>query len=404
MAGLRTGDRLLIRELNTSIVLDCIRRNSPVARSQIASLTGVSRSTISSIVSFLIEIGLVEPAGTGDSTGGRRPEMLSFRPHQYMALGLKLQPGAVVGCGTDLDGAIIARAHQAVSGRSIGEVLGAMDAVVEKLTAGWEPERILGVGLALPGLVDLARGVSVRPHFFEWREFPLQEVLEARWELPVWVENDARVGSLGERWVLRDESATFLFVTVGIGIGAGIVLNGQIMEGELVGAGHLGHMMVDPNGRTCHCGLRGCLETVAGDEALLRFMAGAKPRSSTTMSPADVMEAARAGDPAAMAAVDQVATYLGVAIGNVIKLLGIRRVVVGGETGVDGGAFFVERIAHKVKEQVFPETRDGVDVTLSRLGNDVWLVGAASLVLDALFRPPLYNDRSTVLERVVSGS
>src|SRR5690606_11547325 len=130
----------------------------------------------------------------------------------------------------------------------------------------------------------------------------------------------------------------------------------------------------------------------------------AKPRSSTMMSPADVMEAARAGDPAAMAAVDQVATYLGVAIGNVIKLLGIRRVVVGGETGVDGGAFFVERIAHKVKEQVFPETRDGVDGTLSRLGNDVWLVGAASLVLDALFRPPLYNDRSTVLERVVSGS
>lgn len=401
MSSLRTGDRVLIRELNTSIVLDCIRRESPVARSEIARLTGVSRSTISTIIPFLMEKGLVEAYGAGHSTGGRRPELLAFKPDRYIAIGLKLQPGAIIGCSTDLDGTITKRAQKDIAGKSISEALQAMDYVFESLTEGWDPANVLGVGLALPGLVDSTRGVSVRPHFFEWRDFPIQEVLEARWDLPVWVENDARVGSLGEKWVTNDPEATFLFVTIGIGIGAGIVLKGKIMEGDLVGAGHLGHMMVDPHGLVCHCGLRGCLETVSGDEALIRYVKETDPKIPPTMGPRDVMELAKRGDPAAVQAVTNIARYLGIAIGNVIKLLGIRQVVVGGETGVYGGQFLVDRIAASVKEQVFADTADGVEVILSRLGNDAWLVGAASLVLEALFRPPIYSDHNPMMERVV---
>ncbi|HLS90395.1 MAG TPA: ROK family transcriptional regulator [Limnochordia bacterium] len=401
MSTLRTGDRAMIRELNTSIVLDCIRRHGPIARSQIAAMTGMGRSTISGIVAFLQEKGLVEPVGSGASTGGRKPEMLAFKPDRYVALGVKLQPGGIRACLADLSGSVVASAEEAVPHRDLKRVLDALDRTYTRMTQDLDPDRLLGAGLAIPGLVDSSRGISVHPHFFEWRDAPLRQILEQRWEVPVWIDNDARVGALGEKWALAEEGATFLFVTIGIGIGAGIVLNDALMEGDLVGAGHLGHMMVEPDGSLCHCGLRGCLETVASDAALLRYFHEAAPAVREAVTVEDVFARAMAGDPAAVAAVDRVVRYLAIAIGNVIKLLGIKRVIVGGETGVVGGSLLYRRLQERVREQVFAETQGSVEVIPSRLGNDVWLVGAASLVLDAFFRPPIYADASTVLDKVV---
>lgn len=363
----------------------------------------MGRSTISGIVSFLLEKGLVEPMGAGSSTGGRKPEILAFRPDRYTAVGLKLEPGGIKACLTDLNGKITARAEASVALKDLDSALAALDGVYEELATRVEPDRLLGVGLAIPGLVDSGRGISVRPHFFEWRDAPIRELLEERWGVPVWVDNDARVGALGERWGLAEPDATFLFVTVGIGIGAGIVVDGALMEGDLVGAGHLGHMMVVPDGSLCHCGLRGCLETVASDGALVGYMRELLPHEEgdAALSPHEIFARARAGDGAANAAVDRVVRYLAIAIGNVIKLLGIRRVVIGGETGVAGGALLYERLQQRVREQVFADTQSGVEVAPSQLSNDVWLVGAASLVLDALFRPPIYADESTMLDKVV---
>lgn len=406
MSVLRTGDRAMIRELNTSIVLDCIRRQGPISRAEIARVTGMGRSTISGIVAFLLEKGLVETVGSGTSTGGRKPEILAFRPDRYAAVGVKLQPGGIKACLTDLNGRILERAEAAVKQRDLESALVAIDGVYSRLTAGMDPDRLLGVGLAIPGLVDSGRGISVRPHFFEWRDAPVRELLEERWGVPVWVDNDARVGALGERWRLSESDATFLFVTVGLGIGAGIVVDGALMEGDLVGAGHLGHMMVVPDGELCHCGLRGCLETVAADAALIRYMRelqAAHGGDARELTPEEIFARAREGDGAAAAAVDRVVKYLSIAIGNVIKLLGIRRVVVGGETGVIGGPLLFERLQKRVREQVFADTQSGIEVIPSLLGNDVWTVGAASLVLDALFRPPIYADASTMVDKVVQG-
>jgi len=320
--------------------------------------------------------------------------------------GIKLQPGGIKAVLTDLNGQIVSRAEASVAQRDLESALAAIDGVYARLTANLDPGRLLGAGLAIPGLVDSGRGISVRPHFFDWRDAPIRELMEERWGIPVWVDNDARVGALGERWRLSETDATFLFVTIGIGIGAGIVVDGALMEGDLVGAGHLGHMMIVPDGAPCHCGLTGCLETVASDAALARYMRelrAAQGREPEQLAPEEIFSLARTGDPAANAAVDRVVGYLAIAIGNVIKLLGIRRVIIGGETGVIGGPLLFERLQERVREQVFSDTQSGIEVVPSLLGNDVWTVGAASLVLDALFRPPIYADASTMVDRVVQG-
>lgn len=427
MVTLRTGDRALIRELNTSIVLNAVRLHGPVSRADIARMTGISRSTISGIVPELIQRGLVVTTGSGHSTGGRKPELLAFDSSRYHVVGVKLEPSAVIACLADLDGRLIARSKRPVKGRSLEEACQAIEAAVhdvtehEKVTehestvhestvneaienessAGVRSQKVLGAGLALPGLVDARRGISVSPHFYDWQKVPFREEMENRLGLPVWIENDARVGSLGEKWAMRTEERDFLFVTVGIGIGASLVLRGHVVDGDLVGAGHLGHARVVPNGDVCHCGLRGCLETVASDAAMIRY-AKELGLADEGMTPTEIFALAEAGDTRAEKAVDRVCHYLAIAIGNVVKLLGLRYVVVGGETSVAGGKYFLNLLELHVKQEVFPDSRQDVRVIQSQLGNDVWLVGAAALVLNEIFQPPLYENSNPVRERLVS--
>lgn len=358
------------------------------------------RSTVSGIVAALQESGLVVSAGTALSTGGRKPDLLALAENAFFAVGIKIEPQHVRAALTDLRGAVIAESVTSLHGKESDHVLAGLRTVYDELTVRLPSSSVLGVGIALPGLVDPAAGLSIDPHFFRWRNLPLRDAAEKMWQLPVWVENDARAGALGEKWALSsDADPSFLFVTVGVGIGAGIVLKGELMEGGLVGAGHLGHTTVVLDGLPCHCGLRGCLETVANDAALLRAAnAGSHTRYDSVTQ---VFQAARAGDGAARAAIEQAASYLALSIANVVKVTGISRVVLGGESAVAGGPLLVDVLRRILKDLVFAETREQVVVQPSRLGNAVWQVGAAALVLEALYTPPIYATTNPVLERVM---
>lgn len=400
MHDLRTGDRAFIRELNTAIVLDCIRQHEPIARAQIAMVTGMGRSTVSGIVAVLQESGLVTSAGAAPSTGGRKADLLTLATDRFFAVGIKLEPTHIRASLTDLKGRIVSCLDAPNSTSDLNETLASLDSIYRQLTQHMSPASILGVGVALPGLVHSGEGISIHPHYFDWRNVRLRDHLEAMWGLPVWIENDARAGALGEKWAdQRAGLSTYLFVTVGVGIGAGVVVDGNLLEGGLVGAGHLGHTTVVPDGLPCHCGLRGCLETVANDQALLRYANAAGSR--VYLSPLEVFEEARARDRAALDAVGQVARYLALSVGNVVKVLGMSRVVLGGESAVAGGSLLINPLREALNDYIFTETKEQVAVSPSRLGNDVWMVGAAALVLEALYRPPIYSGANRLIERVV---
>lgn len=419
--GLRPGDRLFIRQWNTALVLDVIRRRSPIARVGLAEQTGLSKSTVTGVVQRLLEIDLVRPAGAGRSRGGRPPELLELNPDRYAIVAIKVQPdGIVAGCASLL-GTIRRRILQPwrdpVEGAVVPAIVEAARCVVQ--TAGIDWSRVLGVGLALPGLVDGGQGVWVNPHFFPWRQVPLRERLVRELDVPVVLENDAAAAGLGEKWsAVASGPTSFIFISLGIGIGGSVVQGDRLRFGEIVGAGHIGHLTVVPDGLPCQCGGQGCLETVSNDAALVRYyrrlrVAGAtggisgngRAGTAAGVRPAGppghghwpevdstgrdaVIGAARAGDQTALRAIEWVAEHVGASLAGLTKVLGIPDIVVGGEMADAAGDLLLAPLASAVRLHVFPEVRDRVQVHPARLGPDVWLAGAAALVLEEALRAP----------------
>lgn len=414
MDQLRTGDRRLISDLNTALVLQCIRRDGPLSRVEVASRVGLGKSTVTGIVRRLLVRGLVRTLGSGESSGGRPPEMLAFDPKRYCVVGLKLQPTGILACRTDMEGTILVRHDQPLAGRDPDAIIAGLEQAYRTATKGVAADDILGCGVALPGLVDAQHGISISPHFFPWKNLPLQHELEAALDVPVLIENDARAAALGEKWCGHGTRLPhFVFLSVGIGIGAGVVLSGELLAGDVVGGGHMGHTTVDAHGPPCRCGARGCLEVMANDAALLRYarqfaaerlggqanepggaagqLSAKPPAISDFPNAAAVVGAAKQGNLVAAQAVERMCEFLGVGLSNAVKLLGVAHIVVGGETGTAGDTYLAEVIAKATRPHLFPEMAGALSVMPTPLGNDVWLVGTAALILEAVFRAPIYS-------------
>ena len=407
MDTLRTGDRALIRELNTSIVLDCVRRQGPIARTEIASMTGMGRSTVSGIVGRLLEKGLLETVGAGDSTGGRKPEMLSFNPRRYYSMGIHVAKGEATGCLTDLDGRILFRVSQRLRDKPTewaflsATVRSLFDRLLEEAEIAAR-DRLLGVGIAVSSSAvrdDAASGASHDLFGAASKE------LEADLGVPVWIEDAEHVGALGEKWADRGDSDDFLFVSVGAKIGASLVVDRKLLGSERTGVGQIGHMRLLEDGPECRCGLRGCVETLAGDAALIRYYRDGLTDEGGAASDAsirDIAAAAHRGEPHAVRAIERAAGVLGTAIANAVKLIGIDQVVVAGETAVLGGALYLDAVSRQTKAELPAGVRDRTVVRQSKLGSEVWLAGAAALVIEEVFRPPIYSGASPVVARVVA--
>jgi len=347
--------------------------------------------------------------GAGDSTGGRKPELLAFNPRRFFSMGIRLAAGEASGCLADLDGRILLRVslRRRVERAGRGSAAMCVREICDRLLAEAAREasagRLLGVGIAL---ADDVAGESEDTG-------ALREQLgrAARREpggepgTPVLIEDEAHVGALGEKWAGRGDSEDFLFVSVGPRIGASLVVGGRLLGGDKTGVGRLGHMRLLAGGPVCRCGLTGCVETLAGDEALARYYreeraaAGADAGAGSIRS---IAALAHRGDPAALRAVERAASVLGTAIANVVKLMGIEQVVVAGDTAVLGGAVYLDAVRRQAKAELPPGVRERTVVRHSRLGGDVWLAGAAALVIEEVFRPPIYSSASAVAARVVA--
>lgn len=371
-------------------------------------MTGMGRSTVSGIVGRLVEKGLVETVGAGDSTGGRKPEMLAFNPGRYYSMGIRVTEGTVTGCLTDLDGRILFRATEPAGEKRArparpAETKGVRD-VFERLLAEAELsdlDRLLGVGLALRETAMANETGGGRAKGAGPGDVSARRELEDALGVPVWVDDAAQVGALGEKWADRGDADDFLFVSVGARIGAGLVVDRRLLGSDRTGVGQLGHMRLLEEGPTCSCGLKGCVETLAGDGALIRyFRENGGAAGDVTIR--KIAAAAHGGDRAALRAIERAAGVLGTAVANAIKLIGIDQVVVAGETAVLGGALYLSAVRDRVMEELPRDMRARAVVRQSKLGNEVWLAGAAALVIEEVFRPPIYTDASPVAARVVA--
>lgn len=258
-----------------------------------------------------------------------------------------------------------------------------------------QPQDFAGIGLGTPGSVDRKKGTVVGAYNLNWKTVqPLKEQIEKAAGIPFYLDNDANVAALGERWQgAGDNERDVVFITLGTGVGGGIIMENTLLHGVAGCAGEIGHITVDPQGFPCTCGKSGCLETVASATGVVRVArqlaeeyAGAselKQRldNGEDISSKDVFEQAQANDHFALMVVDQVCDYLGLACGNIGNLLNPSSIILGGGVSA-AGEFLRSRVEKYFDQYSFPQVRESTKIKLAQLGNDAGVIGAASLALN----------------------
>lgn len=391
-----TGNRDLIRAINRSHVLNTIKAHGPIGRADIARQTGLSPATVTSISAKLISQDLVLEKSAGDSSGGRPPILLVINPRGGYVVGIKLTETHAICALTDLEAQIIAKSSMSLSGHAPEQVVDDLARMVLSFIREQRiaKKQLLGVGIGLAGIIDAEAGVLRQSPIYGWANVPLREMLQSKLRIPVYIENDVNTLTLTERWFGHGQGVdNFLTVTVGRGVGLGIVANGQFYRGQNGGAGEFGHITINPNGPLCACGKRGCLEAYVGDPGLVRTAqeSAAKGKLSASVQTLDeLLSLAQAGETAAIQIFAEAGRILGLGIANLINLFNPKKIIISGEGTREGDLLFVP-MKESIRQNTMPGLFDPNIIEIAPWGDDAWARGAAGLVLRELFESPIHK-------------
>jgi N-acetylglucosamine repressor len=320
----------LTKEHNRDLVLQMIFALKTVSRAEIARATKLTRTTVSDVVATLIAEGLVQEVGLGSSIGGKPSILLSLVPDSRYLIGLNLTHDKFIGAVVNLRGEIKETVEIPVEGSDGTQALSTLYQVLDRLVKKkWKP--IVGIGVGAPGLINTREGIVASAVNLEWHDLPLAHRLEERYGLPVSVLNDSQAAAIGEFvYGGHPPGSNLVVVNISRGIGAGILINGQLFQGDGGGAGEIGHVVVQENGQLCRCGRSGCLETVASAKAVVeRMQSITKSSIPVTL---DVLESRfKSGDQAAQQVIMDAADYLGKSIGSLVGSFNIKTIVLTGD-------------------------------------------------------------------------
>ncbi len=372
-----------LRELNRLRVVDALRRRGHASRGELADATGLSRTTVTTLVADLQERGLVIEAGAagGGFARGRPPVQLRLDPSAGAAIGVDFGHSHVRVAVADLSAAVLGerRVEVDVDG-SPGKALDVAAAVGHELVAraGLRPRRVIGAVMGLPGPLGSS------PILRGWAALDPARELARRLGVAVTLENDANLGALAELSLGAGRGVEDLvYLKVASGIGGGIVLGGRLHHGATGIAGEIGHVQVKPDGAVCRCGNRGCLETVASAPALLESL---RPAYGDGLTVRSMLELAADGGHGARRVIQDAGRAIGRAVADLCNSLNPEAIVVGGLVGT-AGAPLLEGIRESVDRYAQPGTAEAVQVTAGELGERAEVLGALTLALAGAASP-----------------
>ncbi len=385
MATGRAGSLESLRRLNRLRVIHALRDQGLISRAEIARRTGLSRSTVSSLVADLQSDGLViereEPGAAHGTQGGRPPILLSFDSSAGAAVGIDFGHSHLRVAISDLSSRIIAERalpldtdHAAEQGLNA-----AADLVVELLdAAGVDRSAVIGAGMGLPGPIRQEDGVvgssAILPG---WVGVPSVAEMRRRLDVPIIVDNDANLGALAEAaFGAARDSGDMVYLKVSSGIGAGLILNGRLYRGTAGLAGELGHLLVDPDGLVCRCGNRGCLETLAATGALVDLLR----RSHGDITVPRMLDLARDGDLGCRRVIADAGRAIGQAVSMLLNVLNPELLVVGGDLAA-AGDLLLDGVRESIARAALPGAADAATVTAGVLGERAQVLGALALVV-----------------------
>ncbi len=382
----RAGSLESLRRLNRLRVIHALRDEGQISRADIARRTGLSRSTVSSLVADLQADGLVverpEPGSAFGAQGGRPPILLSFDASAGAAVGIDFGHSHLRVAVSDLASTILSERkqpldtdHDAQEGLEL-----AAEMVSEALAdAGVPRTAVIGAGMGLPGPIEQLEGtVGSSAILPGWIGMTAATEMRRRLDIPVMVDNDANLGALAEAaFGAGRDAGDLIYLKVSSGIGAGLILNGRLYRGSAGLAGELGHVLVDPDGIVCRCGNRGCLETVAATGALVDLLRRSHGEDLTVEA---MLDAARNGDLGCRRVIHDAGRALGQVVATLLNVLNPELLVVGGDLA-GAGDLLLDGVRESVSRAALPEAARRAEVVAGVLGERAQVLGALALVV-----------------------
>ncbi len=376
------GNSRFLREMNQARVMDIIRKREGVSRIELSEITGLSATAIGAIAKKMIEDRYIHETGEGASSGGRRPRMLQLRPKSWFGIGCDVDARFLYLSVLDHAGEVIWQRRQSGDGcispeQTIVAISELLEIAVRK--TGIERNQILGVGISVPGIIERqSRRIVFAPNL-SWTDVVLLEPLQVRLGLPVQVENESVCSTLCEQWMGScREVEDFVHINIDTGIGAGLFLRGSLYRGTIGSAGEVGHIIVDDEGPQCSCGNRGCLETLASLDGMVR-QSGAENFES-------FLEAVRSRSPAEVAVIERGARSLGRAVSMLVNTLNPSRIVLG-KRFPEYADLVLQTIRQEVARQALKWPAAHVEVVPGSYGEASSSYGAAILSVRELMQP-----------------
>ena len=366
------------RTFNQQLVLRALHDHSPLSRADLARLTGLTRTSVGDLVGTLIDDGLIEEVGRGQSSGGKSPILLRVAPDGRHLIGLDLGEAQFSGAVVNLRGEILRSIHLPLEGRNGDAAVELVFQLVDALRAD-DLSPLLGIGIGAPGIIDTSTGTVRWSVNLNWAELRLGPLLEQRYGVPVVVANDSHAAALAElTFFRRPRPNNLIVIKVGRGVGAGIILNGQLFQGDGYGAGEFGHVSMGSADAPCRCGREGCLETMTSMRALVDA-AGAVEPSITDES--GLVAAFLAGVTGIRRIVLDAARELGVAVGWLIGVLNVRHVLLVGPVAAFGDDWLGE-VRRSARSSVLALLARDTQIEFGHVHDDVVVLGASALLME----------------------
>lgn len=373
-----TGDQQLIKKMNKTIVLDTIRQRQPLSRADISAAIGLNKATVSSLVSELIDSQLVTEIGPGESSGGRKPTLLLFNRSAGYAVGIDIRVNDLLAVLVDLEGHVLLEKTVPLADFTPDLVLDQIRKTIRQFSKKLpeSPYGIVGIGIGVPGLVDDKSRVVSAPNL-DWNQVDLYESLVSEFGANLHIDNEANAGAIGEKlYGAGREAQNLIYLSIGIGIGSGIIVGGELYRGTSNFSGEVGHMTVAENGPLCRCGNRGCWETLASEKALLDR--AAKLWSDSHHDLEEIIQLARGGEPQAIQLLNEIGAQLGVGLANLVNILNPELIVIGNRLSL-AGDLLEDAMLRTIENRSLSYHRKKTGVAFANLGIRSTALGAASM-------------------------
>jgi predicted NBD/HSP70 family sugar kinase len=400
----RTGNLKLIQELNRSIILKTIRHYGPISRSEIAKRNKISPTTVTAAVRRLLKQGLVCEDSVGTSSGGRKPILVRFSPESRFIVGVAITNSSIKIAETNLEAEArkqkVFPIYNLIGKSFITYLLKSIGQFLEEYS---DLTKCIGISIVSPGIIDVDKGIIYENTKLKLKDIPLKEMVEKKFKLKTWLENDANAIALAEKqFGAYRKFKNLVYITIGDGVGAGIIVNGSIFRGCSGGTGEFGHTSIDRNGIYCDCGNRGCLENYVNWPAIYSKVSSSIAQGKHTImlelakgdinriTPSIFRDALKKGDQLAKEIMEDTAAYLATGMVNLVNLLNPDIIILGGKVAYDNH-FLLSRVKKLVFEQALTILTNKLEICPTSLAEDFRMIAAATIPLQEIFHFSVFS-------------